>query len=248
MKQVTELLTEDVVLGDVEAHLDDTLVKGHVQAVTKRLRLPKHVITLTPSDAGTKDFAPHTTIVRDGGRIAEGRACAKILGFQTFAQLYAPDGNVAQHVNELAPTVAEWIRHYNINLLLSSRLLHDHPDHVATGMVALRAAQIVAAEDGRDIGILEVHPSFGQQGDYLAKAGPESRHVLHHAAAKNVSQFRYSPPHQAINSYIDVAPNLTLHPEDHDELAFYPIETDATYTFVQVGSLAVARTAELAAL
>jgi LmbE family N-acetylglucosaminyl deacetylase len=131
MKYVQELFTGNTVVGSIESHHDDYGAKGHVEPAT--MQLAKHLITLTLSDGGTKDFAPHLTDVRNGARMREGEASARILGYQSFAHLYAPDGQVAQHIDSLTETVAEWIRHYDINLLLSTRRLRDHRDHVAGG-------------------------------------------------------------------------------------------------------------------
>jgi len=240
MNYAESLLTETTRVGRVQPHRDDEGTGGHIESRT--IGLPKHLITLTPSNNGTRNFAPDVTDIRNGGRITEGRASAKVLGYQTDAQLYAPDGNVAQHIDTIVPTVAEWIRHYDINLLLSTARLTDHPDHIAAGIIAFRAAQLVAYEDERRIGILEVHPTYGQQGAWRANATPESKNLLHQALAKNVSQFRYIHPAEApYDAYRIVTDSLALHQEDRNALSIYPIETDATYTYCQVGQLAVAR-------
>jgi hypothetical protein len=110
------------------------------------------------------------------------------------------------------------------------------------GNIALRAAFRIAREDGRDIDVLEVHPSFGEQGDYLAQATAGSRALLHAALAENRSQFRYVHSDDARPEYIPVTPDLALHKSEHDEIGYYPVQTDATYTLVRVGSLALART------
>jgi LmbE family N-acetylglucosaminyl deacetylase len=240
MNYAETLFADTTRIGRIQSHRDDEATGGHVEART--IGLPKHLITLTPSNAGTRDFAPKVTDVRNGGRIAEGRASAKMLGYQTDAQLYAPDGNVMRHIDAVVPTVAEWIRHYDINVLMSTRRLTDHADHIAAGIIALRAAQLVAYEDGREIGLLEVHPTYGPHGEWLSEATPESRSVLHRALAKNVSQFRYAQAGEApSDDHVAVAPGLALHRADMDDLSIYAIETDATYTYYRVGQLAVAQ-------
>jgi LmbE family N-acetylglucosaminyl deacetylase len=239
MKYVQELFTEATAIGSIEAHDDDYGSKGHIEPLTRQLT--KHLITLTPSNNGTKNFAPHTTDIRGGGRMQEGRAGAEVLGYQSFARVYAPDGQLAEHADSVVATVAEWIRHYNINLLLSTRRLHDHRDHIAAGNIALRAARLVADEDDRSIDIVEVHPSIGVQGSYLAETTPESRALLHAALAENRSQFRYAHPDQSGPEYMHVTPDLALHQKELGELSYYPIQTDATYTLVRVGNLAVAQ-------
>jgi hypothetical protein len=88
---------------------------------------------------------------------------------------------------------------------------------------------------------LEVHPTYGEQGGYFAEATPESCTLLHSALAENRSQFRYLHPDEADEAYVQVSSNLALHHEEYDEIAYYPIETDATYTYVHIGNLAVAQ-------
>jgi LmbE family N-acetylglucosaminyl deacetylase len=221
MKRIHELLAGRRV-GALTAHPDDDIILVHGLYAANEVSDETHELTLTRGRDSALNWRANEQPPFDvaaGDRLHEGLRGAARLGFSTNTILDLSDGRLASEAAEAVEHTAAWLVRRRVDILMTLGGLADHADHTAIGAIGRLAAMQATLATGRPIGILEVR-SDGR-GDVLAKATPEGIELAYEAAREHGSQFGNDP--RAVR-----------------ELAQYPIEFPATYTYHTTGNLAIA--------
>jgi|GEM_PF-5904102 len=246
MRAISELLLEELVVAEIDAHPDDFITQINLITIMGELGIRMLNYTLTHGEATTKNHHPDSSFdPKQGHRKQEGKLGARRVGFETYTQLDGTDGNLTADHTRLVTAVAKLLVADEVDLIIGLTQFSpdDSPDHTVAGHIALEAARQVHEKTERGIGVLVVQP--GMEGEWVAHTSTQATILAHEGAAANPSQFRYQQPgEQQDDEWPMVANSQAMHHKDLAELQQYPLDRDATYRLYTFGNLALPRMAE----
>lgn len=229
-KQQTAELVKGKRLRVITAHPDDSL--WYTKLVAESEYADEALLTAGTRGKDVRIEAGVGSRVKDGWRLREEKAAARILGFRQVLLYEGLDGELKEYIDSLVPQVAQEAERDSIDIFAASTFT-DHPDHLAATDIAIRAAQ-TAAQAGYPIGVLLIRPDL--EGDYCSEATPQSMAQTFRAARKHETQWRMAEgPH---DDWPMVPGGLSMHPDDLASLELYPFLRDATYTWLSPHQIA----------
>lgn len=235
---INEVLSGNV--GSIDAHPDDSITKIHGIRAARRAGGRVFNLVYNKGRGSTLNYRAdeHPPFsVTNGDRESENRAAAVVFGMAASEVWDATDGGLQLEIAALVPATVKWIEDNQINTLLTIGGLDDHPDHLASGRIALQAAQ-QAYRDGWPVDVLELQ--MGTNGDVIIGATPDGMEQAFAAARQHGSQFQMGEVGEHPDWPI-VPGGLAMHPDSFADLRRYPILRDSTYVYYPAGSLMVAQ-------
>ncbi len=209
--------------GVLSAHNDDPLVVGPLGASSVS------ELVLSDSRAGI-DLGTEPGFVATGRRPEESQRAAPHLGIDICEQAYYPDGELADHVEEIVSTITDFILRREIEVLVTIGGLTDHRDHVVSGYAGRLAAAQVFAEHGKFVDVVELQ--MDDRGEWRVPATEESSAAVFRAASEYSSQFRVSAQPEG-DEWVQVPGGLWVDPSTFDRLIHYPILRDGSAVLFQ---------------
>ncbi|HSW79267.1 MAG TPA: hypothetical protein VLG47_00645 [Candidatus Saccharimonadales bacterium] len=172
MNQISELIKDDHRIGIVNALQGDTDIHRNLLSV---LYSPDSFPTLNCFEE-EKDASDQPLLTDEMETYSAGADSLKSTAarFSIFADYFDAHVRNMNRFDRLVSGVASWIVKNNVNVIISPGQSMRDPNQRLMGCVVLRAAYRAAADLGQDILLLQLHPTTGFQGNWLAEAPPES--------------------------------------------------------------------------
>lgn len=241
MNSVETLFAHKIItgkLGLITAHPDDDLSFGSLLEAAYTFDIEAYELIYSLGTASTKNFVQFKNpnfSVANGDRRDEGLKGAQRLGIKSVEFATGIDGLLEQQQEELAQETAEWAKARNIGTFATLGFI-DHPDHIASHLIALQAAVLLRDSiPSQPVHLLTVH--HNDEGNWWAYATASSIERTYNSALAHESQIPLSENHR--QGWPALPLGLTMPPPIYQELQIYPLNRHASFSFLEAGAIAL---------